>query len=75
MFRSAESWVVFVCGLTLGEVGGAKPEKLSAEKPPETPVCPLPLGSALLEGWQVAELLLLLWCLWGEAVPGMNFTQ
>lgn len=52
---------------------GAKPEKLFAEKPPETPVRPLPLGPALLEGWQVGEFLLLLLCLWGEAVPGMDF--
>ncbi|XP_012311052.2 cysteine/serine-rich nuclear protein 1 isoform X1 [Aotus nancymaae] len=66
---SAGSWVVFVCGLTLG--GGAKPEKLPTEKPPETSVSLLPPGP----GWGIGQggrfSCFSQACL-GEAVPGVN---
>lgn len=66
--RSAGSWVVFVCGLTL-RGGGAKPEKLPTEKPPETSVSLLPPGA----GWGIGQggrfSCFSHACL-GEAVPG-----
>lgn len=77
--RSAASWVVFVCGLSLG--GGAEPENAPAEKPPETPVCPLsphpptPTPGPMWRVCKEASPLLLLLCLRGQPVPAKNFIQ